>query len=430
MANSLYDTRYVATVCIEATTPLKVGSSDLDMLQDAPVQKDWNDLPMIPGTSIAGVLRKHFDADFADAIFGDEQSRIADNKGSRLIVSNALLCDENMQVCESLMTGKSDFLRSFETLPIREHVRITEKGVADTDNAGKYDEEVVYRGSRFKFRLEMLGTQEDARHWQRIVDVLHSASFRLGGGTTKGFGDVKVLPEQSSYGVMPLDSDAYRKSIASLNTRYDRPLQGDASHSGYVRYTLEIVPEDFFMFGSGFGDDDADMTPVYESVADYESGTLSPKKILLPASSIKGALAHRSVYHYNRLNGHFIGDDNARTALPELFGEAKDDGGGEKGKVLIGDCFGAEANGAHEKVFDHVAIDRFTGGAIDGALFNEKTVSRRESYTIEILVDASVEKPYIEAFEAALEDVCNGMLPLGGATSKGHGVFTGRWRKS
>ncbi|MCI0501660.1 MAG: RAMP superfamily CRISPR-associated protein, partial [Epsilonproteobacteria bacterium] len=115
-----YNKRYIANIVFEANTPLKVGSSDLDMLQDSPVQKDWNELPMILGTSIAGVLRKEFDTTFASDIFGDE-------KGSRVIISNALLCDEDMQVIEILNPNKNDFLKIFENLPQREHTKITEK---------------------------------------------------------------------------------------------------------------------------------------------------------------------------------------------------------------------------------------------------------------------------------------------------------------
>ena len=46
-------TRHIAHIIIEADTPLKVGSNDSDFLQDSPLQKDFNGLPMILGTSIA-----------------------------------------------------------------------------------------------------------------------------------------------------------------------------------------------------------------------------------------------------------------------------------------------------------------------------------------------------------------------------------------
>ena len=48
--------RFLAQITLQAKTPLKVGSGDSDFLSDAPVQKDFNALPMILGTSIAGVF--------------------------------------------------------------------------------------------------------------------------------------------------------------------------------------------------------------------------------------------------------------------------------------------------------------------------------------------------------------------------------------
>ena len=99
---------------------------------------------------------------------------------------------------------------------------------------------------------------------------------------------------------------------------------------------------------------------------------------------------------------------------------------GQKGKILIGDCF---IENQPTKVFDHVAIDRFTGGAIDGALFQEKTVASNESFNIGILLDKSIKDKELEAFEKTLKDISSGMLGLGGMTIKGHGFFSGNWEK-
>ncbi|WP_297987502.1 RAMP superfamily CRISPR-associated protein, partial [uncultured Campylobacter sp.] len=53
--------RFLAHVIIEAKTPLKVGGGKNDLFLDAPVQRDWNGLPMILGTSVAGILRRAFE---------------------------------------------------------------------------------------------------------------------------------------------------------------------------------------------------------------------------------------------------------------------------------------------------------------------------------------------------------------------------------
>lgn len=413
--------RYIAHIVIEADTPLKVGSNAMDFLQDSPVQKDWNGLPMILGTSITGVLRKDFGGN-QDDIFGKEN-------GSKVIISNALLLDEKGRVHEELLLQKSDFLKIFDNLPIREHTAINAKGV--TNNGAKFDEEVLYKGSRFNFSIEFI--EENAETFQTILNLLKNSSFRLGGGSTKGFGKFKILEIKTAH--LPLDK--YSSSLNSIlqGSEVSTSQNGEAKASlpkSHTVYTLKIKPDNFFMFGSGFGDGDADMTPVFEQVVDYKYAKLSQKMILIPASSIKGAIAHRTTFHFNKLSGNTIEAKNGLESVKEIFGEAKNSKqniDGSKGKLLISDCFKKQKE--QSKTFDHVSIDRFTGGAIDGALFQEKTIADDgELYEIEILLENSVQGKELKAFENALTDITTGMLSLGGATTKGHGVFMGTWRKS
>ena len=407
-------TREIAHIIIEAQTPLKVGSNASDFLQDSPVQKDFNGLPMILGTSLAGVLRKEFTEQKATELFGKED-------GSKVIFSNALLLDENTKVQEELLLKKSPFLSIFDNLPIREHAVISDKGVAEN----KFDEEVVYKGTQFKFSIELI--EDDSKSFEALLEYLLLPSLRLGGGSSKGFGKFKVLSVESK----KFDMQSYLAYSSSLNY----PLGGEkrtlntTENENYTKYTLKITPEDFFMFGSGFGDSDADMTPVYEKIVDYESAKLSDEMILIPASSIKGALSHRTTFHYNTLVGNTIEAKNGVTAVAEIFGKAKNSKKeivGSKGKVIFSDCFKTPKD---TKVFDHVAIDRFTGGAINGALFQEKTIADDREYEIEILLEKVVDGDFREAFESAISDITTGMLSLGGATTKGHGIFTGSWSK-
>jgi CRISPR/Cas system CSM-associated protein Csm3 (group 7 of RAMP superfamily) len=414
-------TRYIAHIVVEADTPLKVGSNASDFLQDAPVQKDWNDLPMILGTSIAGVLRKEFDESEANKVFGKDE-------GSRVIFSNALLLDEKNEVSETLLLDeknevnetllleKTPFLKIFDNLPIREHTVITDKGVSDN----KFDEEIVYKGARFKFSIEVL---DDADIFDKILEVLQQTHLRFGGGSTKGFGKFKILEITTQ----TFTHEDYHHYESSLNHQLEHKKDlKTVSSKEYVTYTLTIKPDDFFMFGSGFGDSDADATPVYEQVVDYENAKLSDKQILVPASSIKGAISHRTTFHYNKLTGNTIENGNGVEVVKEIFGEAKNSKkkvDGSKGKVLFSDCFKEDKKDI--KTFDHVAIDRFTGGAIEGALFQEKTIAQKDMWEVEILLDRDVEGDELKAFEKALTDITTGMLPLGGMTTKGHGVFVG-----
>jgi len=410
-------TKYIAHITIEADTPLKVGSAASDFVLDSPIQRDWNALPMILGTSIAGVLRKDF-GDNENEIFGNE-------KGSNVIFSNALLVDGNNKVHEELLLNKSAFLSLFDALPVREHTAITEKGVAKEHS--KFDEEVVYKGSRFKFSIEIT---EDENAFKKLLSMLQSPSFRLGGGSTKGFGKFKVI-EMETLTVDTLEKIVNYSSSLNIDVKGMKIDISTTESSTHTRYMLNITPDDFFMFGSGFGDDDADQVPVVEKVIDYDKKALSANHIFMPASSLKGAIAHRTAYHYNLQNELFIGNDEAKLVISQLFGEAKNSKlniDGSKGKVLFSDVYKLDKN--EIKVFDHVAIDRFTGGGLDGALFQEKTSAQHDDWKIEILIEKDVEEVYMHAIEASLNDICNGLLPLGGATTKGHGVFNGTWSKS
>ena len=456
-------TKYIAHITIEADTPLKVGSNSSDFLQDSLIQKDWNGLPMILGTSIAGVLRKHYRDEYdrkeksdeplkyeSNKLFGFQKDKGDEGIGSKVILSNALLLDEKREVNERLMVKeKSEFLKIFDNLPIREHTAIAHTGAIDPNKNAKFDEEVLYKGTQFKFSIEVL---EDETAFKNLLELLQSPSFRLGGGTTKGFGKFKVLEivtkiidnhktlakHSSSLNrdLSKLGSDGF--SLLEFRAKASDSEQKTIKAKNYTTYTLKIEPDNFFMFGAGFGDSDADQTPVYEKVVDYSIGDLSDKQILIPASSVKGALSHRTAFYYNqsqeiysdKLNkeefNNYVAENN--NAVKAIFGHKKempdDVELGQKGKILISDCFEkAEENST--KTFDHVSIDRFTGGAIDGALFNEKTIAQRDEWDIEILLENDVKQEFKDAFEKALKDVCTGMLALGGATTKGHGVFCG-----
>ncbi|MEO7176724.1 MAG: RAMP superfamily CRISPR-associated protein, partial [Saprospiraceae bacterium] len=91
MKNSL-DHRYIARFIVEARTALFVGSGDSSLLNDAVIQRDSFGFPMIPGTTITGVIRHKLSedsstAEYLDDIFGHADGDLG--KGSRIRISNA-----------------------------------------------------------------------------------------------------------------------------------------------------------------------------------------------------------------------------------------------------------------------------------------------------------------------------------------------------
>ena len=83
-----------------------------------------------------------------------------------------------------------------------------------------------------------------------------------------------------------------------------------------------------------------------------------------------------------------------------------------------------------EKLFNHVAIDRYTGGAKAGALFNEKAAAVKDNtgINLDVYVNKTIlsDSKITSAWEATLNDLIEGRLPLGGKTNYGYGIFTGQ----
>ncbi len=161
--------KYIARIVLQAETPLFVGSGEKSLVTDALVQRDYLGLPMIPATSLLGVLR-HSLEDFAtekekeiwNDIFGYHENK--DNSlGGRLRLSSAYFVLNNKhKIAEKIddevfsdLKQKTDLKQKLENLPTRQHVKITEKGVADTDKNALFDNEVMYKGSRFVFEMEL-----------------------------------------------------------------------------------------------------------------------------------------------------------------------------------------------------------------------------------------------------------------------------------
>lgn len=444
-----YTHRFLARFVIEAETPLAVGSGDKDVLTDALIATDVNGLPYIPGTAIAGVVRHMIEEvkpeDFnINKIFGFQDKK--DGHGSEIIFTEAKILNSKGEVVDGMnLKAKEDsLLKYYDELPIRQHVRINEKGV--TDKSGKFDEQVIFAGTRFCFEMEMVAKGKSIDNFNKILEQVQSQTFRIGGGTRCGFGKIKVVDLQTR--ILNLQNgDEIQlylnksSNLADAWVGWEKQSAEEKPSNGWITYELHLQPEDFFLFGSGFGDDEVDMTPVKEKKVIWKDGKgeLTEELVLIPATSVKGALAHRVAFHYNRLKERFAGCTgdkepkvgNENEAVQALFGyENQKEKKQVRGNLLFSDVI--EDKSLEDKILNHVAIDRFTGGAIDGALFSEKTTyGKGQEFTLTILAkcDAFKEDKIQDSLEAAMIDICKGMLPFGGGVNRGNGVFTGSLTK-
>lgn len=449
--------RYILRAVIEFTTPFLVATGRKEEVADAEFVKDPNGLPMLPGTSIAGVLRAAFEERYGEErtneLFGFQKND--DGSGSKLVISSGCMHNSADKPMEGIIdfeaAEKDEVLIKAQTPILRDHVRINHKGASDSDKNGKFDEYAVCAGNRFTFECEMSGSEDDKTLWDDFVSALCTMPLRFGGSTRKGYGACRIVSLKSRIFNLKEDFEDYAKHPVSLAAETPMPeklnVVKESKPNGLIK--LKLKANGFWMFGGGSeereNDDSAnppDMAPVRDSLIVWDNGRGAVRNnvVLIPGSSVKGALSHRTAFHYNAMHKIFAddlredefikhcGENNG--AVKTLFGCAKGNDENETphgGRVMIDDTF--ILNEPKSKFINHVGIDRYTGGAMDQVLFNERPFYEGE-FELNICVSQIEEieredKDALVAFGRALKDLLSGKLQLGAGGGRGIGYFSG-----
>lgn len=444
--SSKYTHRYIARFIIEAETPMAIGSGERSIETDAMVVRDVNGLPYLQRTTIAGVIRSMLHIGDKNDLWGYQSA--SSGHGSEITFTDGRILNSRGSVIDGMLHGafEDPLLKYYDILPVRQHVRITEQGVAASH--GKFDEQVVFAGTRFCFEMEVASDGSNWNEVEEIISATRKCTFRIGSGSRSGFGKIKVISVSVVDINLKEQADLYLTkssnlqesvrwrgwSMATIKEEENNTL-GDAL---YVTYRLTLQPRDFIFFGSGLQDEDgnADITTVKAKRVIWTNGVgkMEENLLLIPATSLKGALRHRIAYRYNQRKGIFA---DQTTSLPNTENEAVRILFGyedqalrkqQRGNVLFSDIIESPVQ---SHLFNHVSIDQFTGGTINGALFTEQVdyvTGRTFSTDIQVRKDVLADDDVKFAFETAIDDLCKGLLPLGGGTSRGHGLFCGNYQ--
>ncbi|WP_295888517.1 RAMP superfamily CRISPR-associated protein [uncultured Thiohalocapsa sp.] len=465
---------HIARFTLEARSALSIGIGGPDGVHDHPIVRDANGLAMIPGTSLAGVLR-HLWADQGGAtaaaeLFGHQRRNTGD--ASRLEVAACRLQDRTGRPVEGLLCD-ADGERQLRSDPLlqasraglddplfRDRVRLDHRGVSA--KGGKFDRGLAAPGNRFSGELRLWSTRKADPDWARLLRLLADPRLRLGGGTRAGLGAMTLVRLHSASFDLTDAQDiaafcALGTGLGDLDGLAAQDVAASStSEADAATLTIQLKPWDFWRFGQGSralsgSARTADLLPKLEPVVRWQDGraVIDTRAALAPGSSIKGALAHRTAFHWNALAGSFADDLDAETVagwdksvhcdgVRAIFGHAKDrddsggarTGDGHAGLVLFEDAHIelpiAEVQ-AHLHTMIHNALDRFTGGVRKRMLFTEELIYRKPIALRLTLLPGFEDADALarRAFARALRDLCEGRLALGGGVTKGHGAFTG-----
>lgn len=459
----------IARAVLETTMPLAVSSGRTNHVFDNDLVRDANGLPMIPGTAIAGVLRHLYWREYGETamenIFGLQDGVIG--AASLVEVSTGSIHDsKNDPAAPHYSDGDSllDFARETLNTPIyRDRIAINSRGAPKA--TGKFDRTVLPAGFRFSMELVLHSSAENRGAFGCLLALLDHPLFRLGASTRAGLGAchvVKIAIAQLDLGVKE-EAARFRTIERNIGSLVGLQVPATASHSRYyaaaekmglLSYKVAISPIAAWRTGQGqislHGTDEKapDLLPRLEQRVHWKDnvGALGPSEIVLPATSLKGALRHRAYFYACCEVGYFaevntegetdsVKKKQADAAISTVFGDANnnDDGAatGSAGNLIINDLFlpiDTKVVGTQM----HNALDRFTGGVRNRMLFSEELIfDSGRPLTIDIWLDEKkiglndAAECGKRALLKAIDDFAQGRLAVGGGSTKGHGRFRG-----
>ena len=407
-------------------SPLLIGDGageTSDNFRDVHVLKNLQGKPFIPGTSFCGVLREWLEGvvpEWTAKLFGDTQEM-----------------QSSIQLEDIILNGSKIIARDGVSID-----GITGTGI----KGGKYDFEVVERGASGKFLLlitlrgfHAVKNVDDKNYsLDKILEVVALMlrrlldGIRLGALTTKGFGLVVAenlkaelfdFRNKADVAAWLLNTELFdfrnKADVAAWLLKKSTTKEIFPSKEKFPDSPNNFVVDAVFKFNSSF------IIRNYEvSSADKEKNisavTLKSRKdFVIPGTSLKGILRHRSEYIFDKL-----GID--KKFLNDLMGYSTSDEK-IKSRFIVAESYlnsenFAEVNHARTK------IDRFTGGTLQGTLFTTKPAYQTKNDVPTLNIHFEIHEA--KDFEAGLaifllRDLWLGNVAIGGEKSVGRGTICG-----
>lgn len=412
-------------LCLQ--TPTAFANGDSGEVIDMPLLTDpLCNQPLLTGASLAGALRAQVrrcrDGSRLSALLFGAEKRDEWGEQSPLIIEDAL--------------GEASGVE------LRDGVAIAPETRTATQNA-LYSRELWAAGTTFRLRLELLichrhgrEPEHNRKHETDLCAALVTALYglqngdvTLGARKTRGYGRVGITEwrmRSFDLGTRSGLQEWLREGGAELTPLNAQTKKDISALLGPVRPSVEAffhIEACFVLNGSLLirtgGSDSIQPDMVHLRTRQWDD---SSKPVpILSGTSLAGALRARAV----RI-ALLAGKEPA--FVEHLFGNASD----RSGEISSASRLTVTEEVIHnpcqegDMVQHRVAIDHFTGGARETALFNQQPVFGDADTTLKIHI--RLHKPTEAEIGLALlllKDLWTGDLPLGGETSVGRGRMQG-----
>jgi CRISPR/Cas system CMR subunit Cmr4 (Cas7 group RAMP superfamily) len=387
--------RVVIKADCKFASPALIGSGYGDNT-DSDILRDGEGNPFLPGSTVAGVLRS-LKCGFAP-LFGEQDSI------SPLWVYDAELTDASVIELDGIAVDP-------ENKTAIEHK--------------KYDYEAISTGAGFTLRLLLTIRQSDGAGdreelLDELIGAIWSGAVAFGAKTKRGFGRVEcVSAVKRAFDLYPGNTEALGQWINFDWNQSDgwAEAKGQAFTDGNSTIIAKLKLSGSIMI--------RDTRNIYEDLAgdekaaDYKHLSIGGKPVIMGTS---WAGAFRSGL-YRLLEQKF--QDNAKTYLNNVFGNVTEDDSAANVSQVAFDMSVLEAKDPRTDGYrgiTRVKINRFTGGAADGALFTEMPWYGGE--TTLCVRYPKAREDIKELILLGLEGINSGLLQIGGETAIGRGFLS------
>lgn len=355
----------------------------------------------LPGTTVAGNLRAHcaFDPEL-EALFGDAPEELTRKHEQDQSPANP----STIQVLGTVPRTNDKLVHHTRNSADRA------RGAARTHHFHRI--QMLRPGAEFDVMLRWDDADQNLR--ERFLRALQRWRPRLGRGVTRGAGRCRLV----GWGVADYDLSTELGLLAWIRdtgiASYPEPSKEPASDdSGDPLLEVDMSIVDAVHCG-------ADPSQRVEwGLADNEIPTHKIDDVpTIPGSSLKGVLRSRAEYICRVVGAEACAEQRCGACVPcGLFGFAGDKSA-KRGKIAVDD---APISDPMTSWRPHVAIDRFTGGARNEALYNDEVVASG-TFTLRLWELNDVTPAERRLLHAVLDDLHEGYLGIGARTTAGYGT--------
>lgn len=400
-------------------------SGGLNIETDKDIARNGIGIPYIPASSLSGIYRNLFDADTIKKYFDgiDETNNKKDERNinyfdetdnkdkrninfdnSRIIVYDANIYNDDYNISKRDCVGLDEWKTSIK--------------------GAKFDFEIIEPGVRFITYIEQNKFENDENIADVIADAWKEKEIKIGGKISRGLGcvnNVNVKMREFSFKSNDdikswLDFDIYSDSLWEKDVTIWGNENDNKKHCTTGKkienkinikiYMKQLSPITIRTYTTEVGDNIPDYEQITYKREDSEKESTDIP--VIPGTSWAGAFRH----HMNKLG---------LCDVKEYFGY--NDNKNKKGKHSLIYFSESEIKNANSKNVSRNAIDRFTGGTVENALFTEKMYYGGET-SLEISFNKNCGEDFLKSIAISIADIHNGFLSIGGETSVGHGLFT------